>query len=406
MPPTQPNLTHPGTEQLRKFVGNQLAADEVAILRNHLRFCCECQNLIERLRTSDPVGETRKETADAVATQTKPLGALREETNGNLPIPAALAHHPRYKVLSMLGAGGMGTIYRAMDVERGEYVAIKVLHLCDRQAIGRFQREVELLSKLNHNNLVAFYEANLAGDQPYIVMECVEGLSLDRILTRKGLLKVADACEITRQVALGLQHAHDQQIVHRDIKPSNIMVTPEGKVKLLDWGLGRIWEETSNPEIFLTMANQTLGTPDYIAPEALLNSHQADHLSDIYSLGGTLFTLLTGMPPREWRNGNPDIGVLRKPDSAMNSVRRDTKPGLRRLVNQLLHKNRSHRPATAGAVAQALAPYCAGANLKDLYQPTNTYRALGKPIVSWERVIIWAIILVLFFASLSIVWLR
>jgi serine/threonine-protein kinase len=406
MPSLPPNLTHPGLEQLRGFVTSQLAGNEMAILRNHLRICSECQDLVQRLRNNDPVGETRNENADALATQTKPLGAIKEEANANLPIPAALARHSRYKVLNLLGAGGMGTIYRAVDSARDQYVAVKVLHVCDRQAIGRFQREVELLSKLSHTNLVSFYEANLAGDQPYIVMECVEGLSLDRILTRKGLLKVADACEIIRQVALGLQHAHDQQIIHRDIKPSNIMVTPEGNVKLLDWGLGRIWEETTNPEIFLTMANQTLGTPDYIAPETLQNSHQADHLSDIYSLGGSLFTLLTGMPPRDWRNGNGQTGVLKKPDSAMNSVRRDTKPGLRRLVNQMLHKNRHYRPRTAAAVAEALAPYCVGANLTDLYQPTNTYRALGKPVFFWERVIVWAIILVLFFASLSIVWLK
>lgn len=401
-----PHLTHPAIEQLQGFASSQLAADEMAILRNHLRICSECQNVIQRLRNNDPVGETRNENAEAQALQTKPLGQLKDEANANLPIPAALAHHPRYKVLNLLGAGGMGTIYRAMDTERGQYVAIKVLHLCDRQGFVRFQREVELLSKLSHPNLVSFYEANLAGDQPYIVMECVEGLSLDRILTRKGILKVADACEIVRQVALGLQHAHDQQIVHRDIKPSNIMVAPKGNVKLLDWGLGRIWEETTNPEIFLTTANQTLGTPDYIAPETLENSHLADHLADVYSLGGTLFTLLTGMPPRDWRNGKTDAGPLKKPDSAMNSVRRDTSPGLRRLVCQMLNKNRHYRPASAVIVAQSVAPYCVGANLKELYQPTDKYRALGKPIFSWERIIVWAIILVLFFASLSIVWLR
>src|SRR5207245_1880698 len=120
--------------------------------------------------------------------------------------------------------------------------------------------------------------------------------------------------EIIRQVALGLQHAHERQIVHRDIKPSNIMVTPEGNVKLLDWGLGRIREETASSEILLTLANQTLGTPDYIAPEQIQNSHQADHLSDIYGLGGTLFTLLTGMPPREWRTDKRTVGPLKKPD--------------------------------------------------------------------------------------------
>lgn len=402
------DLTHPNREQLRSFVTNRLDQVEMALIRNHLRICTDCQGQLQRMNSEgDPASDTFNAAMESSSTSTKPM--LSMEKGASLAeLPLILANHPRFNVISMLGSGAMGTVYRAVDQSNGQYVAIKVLQNIDSQSFKRFKREVELLAKLSHPNLVTLYEANLAGEMPYLVMECVEGISLDRLLTRKGILRVPDACEIIYQVAVGLDHAHKQNVIHRDIKPSNIMVTPHGNVKLLDWGLARLWEGVhGQQDVYITVAHQAVGTPDYIAPEQLEDSRSVDSRADIYSLGGTLFTLLTGKAPRDWRTGNAvAYQWLQRPDITLNAIRTDTKSSLRRTLIRMLELRREKRISSATVLLELLAPYRKRADLKALMTDDKPYNPLESSEAGIIRIVMLVIIALLIGASLVMAWFK
>src|SRR5262249_11871361 len=170
---------------------------------------------------------------------------------------AALAGHPRYRVLELLGVGGMGAVYKAEHLRMERTVALKVVNrsLTDNPAmVERFTREVKAAAKLAHPNIVTAFDADQAGDTHFLVMEFVEGVSLSRLVAEHGRLPVAEACDYVRQAALGLQHAFARGMVHRDIKPHNLMRTPEGQVKILDFGLARFAMETPAAGALLSAA--------------------------------------------------------------------------------------------------------------------------------------------------------
>jgi serine/threonine protein kinase len=152
-------------------------------------------------------------------------------------------------LLGKCGQGGMGTVYKALHTRLKRIVAVKILpahRLADQQAVVRFQREVEAVGRLNHPNIVQAMDANEVDGQHFLVTEFVEGRNLAQLVRSGGPLPVADACEIARQAALGLQHAHDHELVHRDVKPSNLMLTSGDIVKLLDLGLARLTEKPAS----------------------------------------------------------------------------------------------------------------------------------------------------------------
>jgi len=203
-------------------------------------------------------------------------------------------------VLDAIGSGGMGHVLLAQHRTMNRHVAIKVLHphlVHDEEAIGRFQREVQAVAKLNHPNIVTAYDADEVDGHHYLVMEFVEGADLSRVAGAQTL-KPVTVLDYFRQAATGLAYAHDRGIVHRDIKPANMLVTNEGVVKVLDMGIARVMEtqDSDKTEIHLTQAGMAMGTVDFMAPEQAINTSGADHLCDIYSLGCSLFYLLTGRP--------------------------------------------------------------------------------------------------------------
>jgi serine/threonine protein kinase len=180
-------------------------------------------------------------------------------------VPAALASHPKFKVLRPLGQGGMGAVFLAEHRVMERPVAIKVVNraLLDQpDALQRFFAEVRAAARLSHPNIVAAYDAEPAGDLHLLVMEYVEGVNLAEYLAQKGPLPVALACHFIRQAALGLQHAHEQGMVHRDVKPQNLMLTRKGQIKILDFGLARLASERGNRQ-GLTQVGSFMGTPEY-----------------------------------------------------------------------------------------------------------------------------------------------
>jgi hypothetical protein len=208
---------------------------------------------------------------------------------------------------------------------------------------------------VDHPNVVETHDGGEYAGTVYLAMKLVAGVNLTKLIEERGPLPVAEACDIARQVALGLEHLAERGLVHRDIKPSNLMRTPEGVVKILDLGLAR-WRTENPAGEDLTGAGQTLGTPDYLAPEQLATAAEADIRADLYGLGGTLFFLLTGRAPFAHRRG-----LYAKLEAAKNetppdvrSLRPEISMGLAELVKRLLAKRSEDRPQTPGEVAAAL----------------------------------------------------
>src|SRR6516162_6410426 len=208
-----------------------------------------------------------------------------------------------YEVLSLLGRGGMGEVYRARDTKLKREVAIKTLpeeFSRDPERLARFQREAEALAALNHPNIAHVYGLEETANTRCIVMELVEGETLQQRLTR-GAIPVEEALQIAKQIAEALEAAHERGIIHRDLKPGNIMLTADGKVKVLDFGLAKAIQgqqptNLSNSPTMLSAASMSgviLGTAAYMSPEQA-RGQAADHRSDVFAFGCVLYEMLTG----------------------------------------------------------------------------------------------------------------
>jgi serine/threonine protein kinase len=203
-----------------------------------------------------------------------------------------------YEILSRIGEGGMGYVLQGRRQKDGLIVALKVLFprlAADQQYIERFRREARIGLTLEHSSLVKCLEVGEADDLHYMVLEYVDGKDLGQILQDRGYVPEAQTLAILLSVARGMAYAHSKGLVHRDMKPANIMLTKKGEVKVMDFGLAR---QTAGPDrMSLTMSGVLMGTPHYISPEQVEGEEGLDHRSDIYSLGITVFHMLTGRPP-------------------------------------------------------------------------------------------------------------
>jgi serine/threonine protein kinase len=269
-----------------------------------------------------------------------------------------------YLLLEVLGEGGMGQVFKAMHRLMHRVVALKVIRqewLADPESVSRFQREIRALAQLSHPNIVAAYHADKVDDRYFLVMEYVEGTDLNRLVKEGGPLPVDRACDFVRQAALGLQHAYERGLVHRDIKPGNILVTRQGEVKVLDLGLaliGRRPEEGQTECTATTSREVVRGTVDFMAPEQALSSHHVDICADIYSLGCTLYFLLTGRPPFGGSIVEKLVLHQQAEPVAVELLRQELPPLLPRVLRTMMAKQAKDRYQTPAEVAAALAPFC------------------------------------------------
>ncbi len=274
-----------------------------------------------------------------------------------------------YHIMERLGEGGMGQVFKARHEQLQRIVALKVIRkdrLTSASVLDRFQREARAAAQLTHPNIVTTYDAGQAGETHYLAMEYVEGIDLARLVKEKGPLPVAQACDFVRQAASGLAHAHEKGVVHRDIKPANLLLGKAhglqsvGVVKILDMGLARLGAQEADPSAAsLTQVGTFIGTPDFMAPEQAKNSRNVDARADLYSLGCTLYFLLTGQPPFDG-----DTAVEKLLHHQLESIpsprrlRPEVPVPLEAVLNKLMAKRPDDRFQTASAVAEALEPYC------------------------------------------------
>jgi eukaryotic-like serine/threonine-protein kinase len=259
----------------------------------------------------------------------------------------------RYRLAEVIGRGGMSTVYRATDAVLGRTVAVKVLSAAlaedDPVWVTRFQREARAAASLTHPGVATVYDTGVEDGMRFIVMEFVRGRSLATILTEEPPVELDRAVEIGAQVADVLSAAHAAGIVHRDVKPGNIMVRPDGKVKVLDFGIARAGDSTA-----LTQTISVLGTAAYMAPEQA-SGQPADARSDIYSLGCVLYAMLSGSPPFA---GDLAAAVLHQhlhvPPRPLREVAPRVPAPVEGLVNQMLAKSPDARPRTAREVRDRL----------------------------------------------------
>jgi len=264
----------------------------------------------------------------------------------------------KYKFLRQLGKGGMSTVYLAEHMLMNRKVAIKVLppnRVHDSTYLDRFYIEARAAAKLDDPNIVRAYDIDSTSDGKthYLVMEYVPGKDLHVLVKEIGRLDYDAAADYVAQVATGLQHAHEMGLVHRDIKPANCLLDVNGVVKLLDMGLARLIGD----EASLTLDNNenVLGTADYLAPEQALDSHKADSRADIYSLGCTLYFLLTAHPP--FPEGTITERLLKHQRETPASVlkeRPDAPPTLLHICEKMMSKDPDERYQTAGEVSERL----------------------------------------------------
>ena len=273
----------------------------------------------------------------------------------------------RYMLLDRIGQGGMGVVFKARHAVMDRVVALKVMSqsLVDKpHAVARFNREVKTAAALNHPNIITAYDANCVGVTHFLVMEYADGSDLNQWLLARGPLPISAACEFAMQTAEGLGHALRQGMVHRDIKPVNLLLswnveTNRPVVKILDMGLARFVSET-NEDGALTRIGQTIGTPDYIAPEAAENFKQADIRADIFSLGCALFKLLTARLPYGGNNTMEKLlARATKPAPLVRSLRPEVPEELERVLAKMMATNPADRYQTPAEVAAALAPFAA-----------------------------------------------
>jgi serine/threonine-protein kinase len=262
-----------------------------------------------------------------------------------------------YVLLERLGEGGMGQVFKARNWKIGRIVALKIIRkelLTNPLVVARFRREIEATAQLDHPNIIRAFDADQTDDGLFIVMEYVEGIDLGRLVRESGPLNAVRGCEYVRQVALGLQHAHEKGLIHRDIKPANLLLAGE-TVKILDLGLARLQEPGQMVDLSrqpaLTQLGVIVGTVDFIAPEQARNSSQVDIRADLYSLGCTFCYLVTGKVP--YPGGTPTEKLLKHsidPLPPLTAI----PPPVRGVIHKLMAKKPEERYQTPAELVAVL----------------------------------------------------
>lgn len=267
----------------------------------------------------------------------------------------------KYVVLDCIGRGANGIVFKARHrLMANRLVAMKTIDTRslhhEGEAVERFRREIDIVARLDHANVVRAYDVLQTRTQLYLVLEYVSGKDLARVVKERGRLPVAEAVDYAVQAARGLQYAHAQGIVHRDLKPANLLLTEDGVVKLSDLGLARLFSKDA--PIDPALKGMALGTPEFMAPEQAEDAESADPRSDLYSLGATLFHLLTAELPVTGSSYLHRLQtLLTLPPKPLGEARPDAPAELAAVVDRLRSRRREDRPSSAEEVIALLEPF-------------------------------------------------
>jgi serine/threonine protein kinase len=364
---------HPTDSTLHAYGLGKLDDSTAESVNQHLESCPPCRSRVAELTSDSFVGRLRvaqasPNPAGPVVSSVAGLSILTDRSTSSSPPPAStlppgLADRPDYEILRELGRGGMGVVYLANNKLMGRLEVLKVVssHLANQRGVeDRFLVEIRNAAKLHHTNVVTAYSAFRLGESVVLAMQYVEGLDLARLVEARGPLPVANACSYVHQAAKGLQHAHEHGMVHRDIKPNNLMLARESNravIKVLDFGLAKVRSE-GPADGALTHDGQMLGTPHFIAPEQISNAREADIRADIYSLGCTLYCLLTGGPPFQGTSLYDILQAHHSMDATPLNLKRPEVPiELASLAAKMMSKDPERRFQEPKEVAQALTPF-------------------------------------------------
>jgi eukaryotic-like serine/threonine-protein kinase len=258
-------------------------------------------------------------------------------------------HIPGYQLMDKLGQGSMGVVYKARQVSMNRLVAVKVLSprwVSKPEFLDRLRREAHLAARLSHNNIVQAIDVGSAGNFHYFIMEYVEGKTIRDELDAGKVYSETEAVEIILQLAQALQHAHRRGLIHRDIKPANVILTAEGIAKLADLGMAR---ETADAALARKERGITIGTPYYIAPEQARGREDIDGRADLYSLGATLYHMVTGRPPFPYKDVESVIEAhLHEELTPPDHLRPELSSGLGEVVELLMAKECKQRYQNPG----------------------------------------------------------
>ncbi len=375
----------PPTEQLKALSLGQLSDEQSDDLYHHVRDCDSCQAELETVSDQEdslivdlrrPADESQLDAESgypvAISKAMEVISSLSTSLEYSAAEPLCV---PRtigeYEIIRPLGRGGMGSVFLAQHTKLGRQVALKILvshRLGDARMRERFEAEMRAVGRLSHPNIVTAHDAREVDGTAALVTEFIDGLDLRQLVQRTGPLAIADACELTRQVAVALQYTSQQGFVHRDVKPSNIMLSQAGEVKLLDLGLARL-QFGEGEHADMTGTGQAMGTADYIAPEQVTDSRSVDVRADMYALGCTLFKLLTGRAPfadseHATAFAKMTAHVSESPPH-LTQYLPDAPAGLVKLLEALLAKSPEDRPQPQ-TVVERLSVFVAGAELQQL----------------------------------------
>lgn len=356
-------------ETLVNFQLGKLAPSQIVLVASEIELCPRCDAALAAL---DDVDDSVVSVLHSIAPSAPDSGVLGIGSKSpdcqhaeRSSVDWTGRRLGQYVLKEQIGRGGMATVWRALHQSLKRERAVKLLpvnRLVDRESIQRFFREIEFTGRLEHPNLVLAHDAGEEGGQPYLAMELLDGCNLGELVQRWGRLPVPVACELARQAAIGLAHAHAHQSIHRDVKPSNLFLTRAGVVKVLDLGLARSLDTTAAD---MTRDDRVMGTPLFMSPEQFQTPRLVGPAADIYSLGCTLYCLLIGEAPfaESAADGIFSLSIAHatKSPQKFEELRAMVPSKLFALIDQMLAKSPGDRPSDMNSVAERLAPFCTDA---------------------------------------------